>query len=106
MGEEALTEIALVRKDHPDDPWVSRQTGFVLIGQGKDAEALPELEKSLQADPQQPKVWHALLEAYRRTGRSNDMRRAYERLLALDRSRAEAAYRDNILPLEAMGGGR
>ena len=68
--------------------------------QGLDAKAMIEYEQSLTLDARQPRVWRALVDVYRRNDRAADARRAYDRLLELDRREAELAYQENFLPFE------
>ena len=77
-----------------------RQHGFVLAVLGRPAEAIPSLEKSLQIDSRQAKVWGALTETYQVAGRRDDAMRAYNQLRAVDGAMAEEIYRSVILPYE------
>jgi tetratricopeptide (TPR) repeat protein len=99
--DEALAEIDTVAAEHPQLSWVFRRRGIVYGTQGQDAKSIEQYERSLALDPRQPFVWRALVDAYRRAGRADDARRAYERLLELDSREADIAYRENYLPFEA-----
>lgn len=98
---EALVLFEKLKQEQPEDPFPWRQIGFVHGYLDQPNKAIPACERSLAIDPNQPKVWRALMEAYHSAGRLDDMRRAYSKLSALDRSWAEAAYRSLILPYEA-----
>lgn len=99
--DEALRLFEAAQAKRPQDPLPWRQIGFVHGYLGRSELAIPALEQSLQLDPKQAKVWHALLESYHAAGRPQDVRRAYARLLELDRGAAEQAYRDYLLPYES-----
>lgn len=98
---DALALFEKLKLNKPDDPFPWRQIGFVHGYLDQADKAIPAYERSLAIDPTQPKVWRALMEAYHSAGRRDDMRRAYDKLSALDRGWAEAAYRNLILPYES-----
>lgn len=77
-----------------------RQHGFTLAVQGRPADAIPAMERSLQLDSRQPKLWAALIESYQIAGRRADAKRAYESLRGIDGQWAELSYRSMILPYE------
>lgn len=99
-GQEALEIDAKLLKRLPKDPSVWRQKGFTegILGRNKDS--IKSLEKSLELEPKQGKVWAALIDEYRRAGRDKDVRSAYEKLRGIDSTYAEIAYRSAILPFE------
>lgn len=97
---EALKIVTELVKKKPDEAKNWRQHGFVLAVLGRTAESIPSMEKSLQIDPRQPKVWSALIETYQKEGRREAVTRAYNQLRSLDGTMAEEAYRSNILPYE------
>ena len=97
---DALALFEKLKLNKPDDPFPWRQIGFVHGYLDQANKAIPAYERSLALDPKQPKVWRALMEAYHSAGRRDDMRRAYDKLSALDREWAEGAYRNLILPYE------
>ena len=99
--EEALRVFEKLRESHPEDPFAWRQIGFVNSYMGKAEIAIPAYEKSLGYDRKQAKVWAALMEAYNIVGRREDMKRAYQNLLSVDKTWAEQIYRKLILPYEA-----
>lgn len=98
--EEAMRVFEKLRDTHPEDPFAWRQIGFVNSYLGKAEVAIPAYEKSLSYDRKQGKVWAALMEAYHSTGRREDMKRAYQNLLSVDKTWAEQIYRKLILPYE------
>jgi len=67
---------------------------------GRSEQAIPAMEKSLQIEPRQPKLWAALIETYQVAGRRQDAKKAYDQLRALDGVKAEVSYREDILPYE------
>ena len=99
--DEAMAMFETARVERPQDPFGWRQVGYVHAIRAKPELAIPALERALELDPKQAKVWHALLENYSRAGRDEDMRRAYRNLEDLDKAAAARAYRQFILPREA-----
>jgi tetratricopeptide (TPR) repeat protein len=87
--EEALALFVAMRDKAPQDPFPRRQIGFVQSKLGLYAEASAALEQSLKLAPNQSKVWHALADGYAMTGRTDDVRRIYQRLRGLDAEHAE-----------------
>ncbi len=94
----AITTDLLAKKPDAARNW--RQHGFILAVLGRAAEAIPAMEKSLQIESRQAKLWGALIETYQVTGRHEDARRAYEQLRAIDGEIAGEIYRSVILPYE------
>ncbi|WP_300330121.1 serine protease [Accumulibacter sp.] len=78
-----------------------RQHGFVLALLGRLDEAVPALERSLQIEPRQAKVWGSLVEVNHQRNRPAEARQAYEKLRGFDSAAAESLYRQFILPTEA-----
>lgn len=99
-ASDALKLVTELVKNKPHEARNWRQHGFVLAVLGRTAESIPSMEKSLQIDPRQPKVWSALIETYQREGRREDATRAYNQLRSLDGTMAEETYRSHILPYE------
>ncbi|WP_347988426.1 tetratricopeptide repeat protein [Methylomonas sp. AM2-LC] len=99
-GQEALEIDAQLLKKFPNDPTVWRQKGFTEAILGLTQESIKSLEKSLEIEPKQGKVWAALIEEYHRAGRDKDVSSAYEKLRGVDSAYAEMAYRSAILPFE------
>jgi tetratricopeptide (TPR) repeat protein len=99
-ASEALAITANLVAAEPEEAKNWRQHGFVLAVLGRGAEAIPAMEKSLQIDSRQAKLWAALLETYQAAGRRDDARRVYDQLRGLDGAMAEAMYRSAILPYE------
>ena len=97
---EALALFEKLKAESPDDAFPWRQIGFVHGYLAQPDKAIPAYERALAINPQQPKVWYALMEAYSQSGRRDDVRRTYDKLSSLDRNMAEAAYRRLILPYE------
>lgn len=100
--EEALAITSDLVGRVPSDPKHWRQHGFVLAVLARDAEAIPAMERSLQIDSRQGKLWAALVESYQKVGRREDARRAYQQLRAVDSQWAETTYREAILPFEEL----
>ncbi|AEF99124.1 serine protease [Methylomonas methanica] len=99
-GREALEIDAQLLKKFPNDAAVWRQKGFTEAILGRHQEGIKSMEKSLELDPKQGKLWVALIETYRQAGRDKDATSAYERLRGIDSEWAEKAYRSAILPFE------
>jgi tetratricopeptide (TPR) repeat protein len=93
-----ITSDLVAKKPEVAQNW--RQHGFVLAVLGRPEQAIPAMEKSLQIEPRQPKLWAALIETYQVAGRRQDARKAYDQLRALDGVKAEVSYREDILPYE------
>lgn len=97
---EAMEYFQAWTKRAPDDAFGWRQIGFVLAYQNRNRESAEALERALTLEPRQGKVWHALMEQYQQLGRTDDLRRAYQQLRAVDPDHADLAYKSLILPLE------
>lgn len=98
-GEALVITSDLVTKK-PDAAKNWRQHGFVLAVLGRSEQAIPAMEKSLQIESRQPKLWAALIETYQVAGRRQDAKKAYDQLRAMDGAMAETSYRAEILPYE------
>lgn len=100
--QEALALFVVMRDKTPQDPLPWRQIGFINSKFGQFEAASTALEQSLKLAPDQAKVWHALAEVYAMMGRTDDVRRIYQRLRGLDAGHAEGLYHDFLLPFEAL----
>jgi tetratricopeptide (TPR) repeat protein len=100
--KEAFGIFEKLKIDTPTDPFPWRQIGFVHGSLAQWEAAIPAYEQALKLDPKQPKVWRTLMESYHAVGRQDDVKRAYQQLLAVDRTWAEQAYRDLMLPYGVM----
>ncbi|QEM67480.1 tetratricopeptide repeat protein [Geobacter sp. FeAm09] len=96
--EEALPLFEQLRKENPKDPFPWRQIGYIHAYQAQPEKAIPAYEQSLGIEAGQAKVWLALMRAYHMAGRKDDVKHAYRKLQALDRSWGERAYKDLLLP--------
>jgi tetratricopeptide (TPR) repeat protein len=99
---EALAITTSLTEKARDTAHYWRQHGFVLSVMGRLQEAIPAMERSLQLEPRQPKLWSALIEASQAAGRRTEARDAYQKLRAIDVKAAENMYRSHILPYEDM----
>lgn len=99
-ADEALVITTDLVAKKPEEAKNWRQHGFVLSLLGRTAEAIPAMEKSLQIESRQAKLWAALIESYQIAGRRDDAKRAYEQLRSIDGVMAESVYREAILPYE------
>lgn len=97
---EALSIITSLIKKAPELAHYWRQQGFILSILERQAEAIPAMEHSLQLDPNQSKLWRALIQTCNAAGRKKEAKEAYQKLRALDTKAAEFAYREDILPYE------
>ena len=100
FSAQALAITSELVAQHPQVARNWRQHGFVLATLGRAAEAIPAMERSLQLDARQGKVWTALIETYHQAGRFDDARRAYQTLRGIDAEFAGIAYREVIFPHE------
>ncbi|MEW6218413.1 MAG: tetratricopeptide repeat protein [Thermodesulfobacteriota bacterium] len=101
LRQEALFLFERLADQKPEDPFPWRQLGYTNALLFRPEAAIPALERSLALDPRDPKVWNALLEMYHAAGRTDDVRRGFQRLFVLDRAWADDAYRRLLLPYEA-----
>ncbi|MDL2339164.1 MAG: tetratricopeptide repeat protein [Pseudomonadota bacterium] len=99
-ASEALTITKALTEKAPATAAYWRQHGFVLAVLGRPLEAIPAMERSLQIDPQQSKVWRALIETQQVAGRRQDARETYQKLRAIDTPAAEDIYHSALLPYE------
>ena len=76
-GFRALTE------SNPELGGPHANLGLMYRQTGKLPEAVPALERAVQASPQQPAYFNQLGVAYRQQGQFNKAREAYERAIAL-----------------------
>ena len=70
-----------------ETPVALHTLGLVLMLQGRDREAIPQIVRALRSGPEQYLWWMNLGTAYRRVGRGSDSERAYRR--GLDLAEAE-----------------
>jgi tetratricopeptide (TPR) repeat protein len=98
--DEALALFEQLVKEQPEDPLAWRQIGYIHMQKGAPLAGIPALERSLTLDPNQGKVWHALVEANHMAGRRDEARRVYDRLRAVDPQRAEEAYKTVLVTYE------
>ena len=68
------------------NPSATSNLAYVLMLQGKDVEAVPVLEPALASFPDRYRWWLDLGDAYRRTNRSQDAARAYQRAFGLSQN--------------------
>jgi tetratricopeptide (TPR) repeat protein len=100
--DEAMAIFKDFTRTQPNDPFGWRQVGFVHGYRNEIPESIAALEHALNLDPKQGKVWLALTEQYYKTGRREDMLRAYQQLRALDQAQAEQAYLWFVVPTEIV----
>jgi tetratricopeptide (TPR) repeat protein len=93
-----ITSDLVIKKPEAAQYW--RLHGFVLAALGRFEQAIPAIEKSLQIESRQPRIWATLIEIYQAAGRRQDAKSAYDKLRAMDGVMAETAYRAAILPYE------
>ena len=99
-ANEALAIARELTAAHPADPAAWRQQGFALAVLDQRKAAITALEKSLELDPKQAKVWAALAEVCHADGQQSAARRAYEQLRAVDPEYARDTYRTLIVTYE------
>ncbi|KAB2922405.1 MAG: tetratricopeptide repeat protein [Dechloromonas sp.] len=102
FGADAFAITTDLVTKHPEMAKYWRQHGFTLATLGRAMEAIPAMERSLQLEPKQGKLWAALVETYQQAGRREDARRAYETLRGIDAELARIAYRNVILPYDEV----
>jgi tetratricopeptide (TPR) repeat protein len=96
--QESIALAKSLLEKHPENALLWRQVGFNHMLLRQSGEATVALERSAALDAKQPRVWRALIEAYQIAGRQQDVRKAYEKLLLIDRDAATEAYRARLLP--------
>lgn len=99
-SNDALIIMTSLLKKDPELARYWRQQGFILSVLEKQEEAIPAMERSLQLEPNQPKLWQALIETCQSAGRRKEAKEAYQKLKIIDTKAAESAYRASILPYE------
>lgn len=99
-SDEALSLTSGLVASSPELARNWRQHGFVLAILDRPEESVPALERSLQIEPRQAKVWSALIEVNHQRQKPAEARQAYEKLRAFDSAAAETMYREVILPDE------
>ena len=97
---EASTLFEKLKSESPNDSFAWRQLCLVYAHTAQSQKAIPACERSLEIDPRQPRVWYLLMEQYHAAGRRGDIKRAYEKLSAFDRTWADLGYKRLILPYE------
>jgi TolB-like protein/Tfp pilus assembly protein PilF/DNA-binding winged helix-turn-helix (wHTH) protein len=78
--DEAARELHATLALTPDDPLALWHLGFVLVGEGKPADAIPVLEKALAISYGSPGVKGVLVRAYAGAGKRKDALRLLEEL--------------------------
>jgi len=86
--EEAVRELRSAQSVQPDSVFVLSTQGFVLSAAGRDAEAIPALERAVALSHGGPAATGVLIRAYARAGRREDALR----LLAQLKSRQATGY--------------
>ena len=102
-GNEALAVTEGLVASDAADPGGWRQHGFALALLGRRKEAIQALERSLELDPKQGKVWAALVEVCHADGQEVAARRAYEHLRSVDPEYARKTYQTVIATYEEQG---
>lgn len=98
--DEALTLAEELIVQTPKNPLAWRQIAYIYGDQNKSGMAIAAMEKSINLDPRQAGAWYYLVKLYRTVDRKDDTLRAYQKLMALDSTLAESAYRSYILPFQ------
>lgn len=99
-AEETLKIDSQLLKKYPKDVDLWRQMGFANAILARHTDSIKALERSLELEPAQGKVWSALIDEYHAAGRFADARKAYERLREIDGTWAEKSYRSTLAPYE------
>jgi tetratricopeptide (TPR) repeat protein len=98
---EARVQVERGLELDPLNPLPRVMNGFRLMGEGRYAEAVEELEALLRVEPDNPAVYHNLMDAYHGNGNYDDALRMVRKFFpgdqelgeALDRGYAEGGYR-------------
>jgi predicted Zn-dependent protease len=93
-AQEALKELDQSVALCPNLTEAHADRGRALLTLGKNAEAVPELEAAIKADPMEPRNHFLLAKAYRATGRSQQAQTEMQTFSKLDEAaRAATAER-------------
>ena len=68
---------------NPDDAWLHRELGFLLINQRRFAEAWQEAEISMRLEPHEGPTYHLRAALFRHEGRITEAKETLQRTLAL-----------------------
>lgn len=98
--QEALQAAQALAAAAPGRADILGELGRVLVRSDRHAQAIPVLERALQADARQPDVWRALIRAHQNLGQHPQARKAHARLRDIDAVQAERAWRSFVLPFE------
>lgn len=97
---EAKTFAESAKSKRPTDIILLQQLAFSYNNLSENQNVIDTCEQALKIDPKQPLLWATLVETYHRMGKREDVKRAYQRLLDLDRNQAEQTYKNFLLPYE------
>jgi TolB-like protein/Tfp pilus assembly protein PilF len=81
--EKALAELAIARRELPNDSSVPELTGFIARRQGQWRECISNLERAAELDPQNVFLFQQITQAYLGLRRYSDAVRILERVLAV-----------------------
>lgn len=99
QGAVEINERRIARNSGNALAW--RQLGFAQATLANPQKSIPALERSIELDPKQGKVWAALIGQYHLADRQDDLRKAYDKLRSIDGEFAARAYRSYLLPFES-----
>jgi TolB-like protein/Tfp pilus assembly protein PilF len=81
--EKALAELAIARRELPNDSSVPELTGFIARRQGQWRECISNLERAAELDPQNVFLFQQITQAYLSLRRYSDAVRILERVLTV-----------------------
>lgn len=100
QAQEALRAAQALADSHPDQAELLGEYGRALVRSDRHADAVPVLERALQADARQPFVWRALVRAHQNLGQRQQARAAHARLREIDAAQADDVWRSFVQPFE------
>jgi serine/threonine protein kinase/Tfp pilus assembly protein PilF len=86
----ALAELEIASQSLPNDPKVFELTGYIQRRQGKQEEALRNLERAVELDPRNALTLQQLALSYELVGRYPEAKSVWDRVLAIEPNDVEA----------------
>jgi predicted TPR repeat methyltransferase/Tfp pilus assembly protein PilF len=99
--DDAARMLTAAAEAAPDNPMIMAERGYILRAQGKNAEAMQCLLRSLALDSSQVQVWLSAASLSNETGDKRAAEEAYLQVLALEGRCTEAAVGLGLLYVEA-----
>jgi len=98
--DKALAEIAIARRELPNDSSVPELTGFIARRQGQWGQCISNLERASELDPQNVFLFQQITQTYVYLRRYSDAARTLERALAVTPRDATTRVARGLIELE------